>query len=121
MMQAFYKPKGAFTPALSQIADTLTEALKASEPASLLAKGKHHQQAQAVRVFIQAARRALAHTSRLQAFIGANNTYWALDSESGGYVYPRETYYAIIARIDQWDAAVSEALQARDAVAEVLQ
>ena len=112
MKQRFYKPKGPIDPGLSKIADALTEVLKVSELAMLLMKGKRSQQARAVRAFLRATRRARAHATRLRTFIEANNTYWDGDNEGGGYIYPPETFYAIIARADQYDAAMSDAIEA---------
>ena len=119
-MPAFYKPKGPIAPGLSEIADTLTEVLKISELAMPFIKGKRDEQARALRLVVKTARRALAQTTRLQAFIKANNIYWDDNNEGGGYIYPPEIFYAIIAQMDQWDAAVTECLEARDRFAKAV-
>lgn len=119
-MQAFYKPKGPIAPRLSEIADTLTEVLKISELAMPFIKGKRNQQARAIRLLVKTTRRALTQTTRLQTFIKANNIYWGDDKEGGGYIYPPEIFYAIIAQMDQWDAAVTECLEARDRFAKAV-
>ncbi len=121
MKQKFCKPNGTIGSNVPAVANALGEMLNAIQPAIPLIKGQRNPYARALRTFLQSTRRALKHTNRFQAFIDANNIYWDADDPSGGYIYLPETFYAIIAQLDQWEASVTEALDAREQLREVAQ